>query len=568
MTRWLGLVGSALLLVSRLSAAQAPPAAQTPSPVTPLPPRDASPSQPAPARSTISGQITAAANGQPLHRVKVTLAGALANPLTAITDDRGQYELTDVPAGSYSMTATRAGYLTIQYGQRRPREAGRRIDVRPGENLRHVDIALSRGAVLAGRILDELGEPYPGVRVEAMEPRYIGGRRIAVPAGIDTTDDIGEFRISGLNPGSYTVRASTIETWEGDGNQRDTYAYSITYFPGSSASDRAESIALAIGQEVANLEFALSVGRTARVSGRVENANGEPLAGLTVYLSRITRTIGGALLSSGQGGSGRSGGDGSFDIGGIPPGEYTLSTTLSSTESVGRTVIVAESDVTNIILRPGRQSAVSGTLVTEDGTPPNFPAARVQIAPIAAGEVGGLQLWEGESPQVVRGDWSFAFNGMTGRFLFRVNGLPEDWMLRSVQLNGRDITDIPLETPPDGAPLTGLRMVLSQKGASVTGVVLDAHGAPLPDSSVVVFAEDSSLWAPGTRFVKSARPDLEGRFVVSGLPAGVYLVVPKDFVAEGEWEDPAFLRSLVPLATKITLPEGTTQELSLTVDLH
>ena len=533
-----------------------------------LPPREASPSRPPQATASVSGQITTAANGQPLHRVKVTLTGPTANPLTAVTDDRGEYEILNVPPGSYSMSATRAGYLTIQYGQRRPREAGRHLDVRAGQNLKNMDIALSRGAVLAGRIVDELGEPYPGVRVEAVEPRYINGRRTAVAAGIDTTDDIGEFRISALNPGTYTIRASTIETWEGDGSQRDTYAYSITYFPGSNTSDRAESIALAVGQEVAGLDFALAVGRATRVSGRVENANGEPLAGLPVNLSRITRTIGGALFSSSAGGSGRTDRDGSFEIRNIPPGEYMVSATLSSTLSASHTVMVTETDLTNIVLTPGQQSAVSGTVVAEDGAMPNFPATRLQIAPITAVDGGGLQPWDGESPQAVKADWSFAFNGMAGRFLFRVNGLPDDWMLRSVTLNGRDMTETAVETPTDGKPLTGLRMVLSQKGARVTGVVLDAHGAPLVDSSVVVFAEDPALWTPGTRFVKSTRPDQEGRFVVAGLPAGAYLVAPKDFVAEGEWEDPAFLRSIIPGAVKVTLAEETSQDLSLTVEMH
>ena len=563
MNRSLVVIGSALLLAGSLAAQQAPPAS-----ATQLPPRDASPPRPPQATASISGEITAAANGQPLHRVRVTLTGSIANPLTAVTDDRGEFEILNVPAGSYSVTATRAGYLTIQYGQRRPREAVRRLDVREGQALKHVDIALSRGAVVAGRIVDELGEPYPGVRVEAVEPRYINGRRVAVAAGIDTTDDIGEFRISGLNPGTYTVRASTIETWEGEGDRKDAFAYSITYFPGSAGPDGAEIITLAVGQEVANLDFALAVGRAAAVSGRVENANGEPFTGLPVNLSRITRTIGGALLSSGPGGSARTGSDGSFEIRNMPPGEYVLSATFSATESAAQTVMLAETDLTSIVLRPGRQSAVSGSVMTDDGTTPNFSAARLQVAPVAAGEVGGLQPWEGESPQAVRGDWSFAFNGMAGRFLFRVNGLPDDWMLRSVTFNGRDITDTALETPTDGRPVTGLRMVISQKGASVTGVVLDAHGAPLPDSAVVVFAEDRVRWVPGTRFVKSVRPDEEGHFVAAGLPPGAYLVASKDFVAEGEWADPTFLQSIVPGATRVTLAEGTTQEVSLTVEMH
>ncbi len=465
------------------------------------------------------------------------------------------------------MTATRAWYLTVQYGQRRPREAGRPIDVRSGQELKHMDIALSRGAVLAGRVLDELGEPYPGVRVEALEPRYINGHRVAVAAGIAITDDIGEFRISGLNPGSYTVRGSTIETWEGDGDNHETYAYSMTFFPGATVSDRAETITLRLGQEVTNLDFALAVSRAARVSGRVENASGEPLAGLPVNLSRITRTIGGALLSSGPGGSGRTGPDGSFAINNMPPGEYTLFATLSSTESAAQTVMVTEADLTGIVLTPRRDTSLNGSVATDDGTPPPFPAARLQIAPILPGDGSGLQLWEGGRRQPVKADWSFIFSGIDGRYLFRVNGLPDDWMLQSVTMNGRNITDVPLEIPRGDNPLTGLRMVISQKGASVSGSVIDAHGAPFPDSSVIVFAEDSAQWGPGTRFVRSTRPDQEGRFVVGGLPSGTYLVVAKDFVAEGHWEDPAFLRSIAADGTRLELREGTTQEIALKFEM-
>jgi hypothetical protein len=52
------------------------------------------------------------------------------------------------------------------------------------------------------------------------------------------------------------------------------------------------------------------------------------------------------------------------------------------------------------------------------------------------------------------------------------------------------------------------------------------------------------------------------------LPAASYLVAARDFVADGEWEDPAFLRSIVPGAAKVTLAAGTTQDVPLTVEMH
>src|SRR5687768_16780436 len=90
------------------------------------PPRDNLATRTA-ATATVRGRITAAATGEPLHRVRVTLNTSDPNPPSGVTDTRGDFEIAGVPAGSYSLTAARAGYLTIQYGQRRPREAGRTI---------------------------------------------------------------------------------------------------------------------------------------------------------------------------------------------------------------------------------------------------------------------------------------------------------------------------------------------------------------------------------------------------------------------------------------------------------
>jgi hypothetical protein len=140
-------------------------------------------------------------------------------------------------------------------------------------------------------------------------------------------------------------------------------------------------------------------------------------------------------------------------------------------------------------------------------------------------------------------------------------------MLRSVKLNGRDITDTPLDISKGATPLKGLQLFLSPTTAHVTGDVVDSHGAPLADCTVVVFAEDRARWEPGTRFVKVARPDQDGRFAISGLPTGRYLIVARDFVEDGQWEDPAFLQSLVVDAARLTLREGATQEVSLKFEM-
>jgi hypothetical protein len=69
-----------------------------------------------------------------------------------------------------------------------------------------------------------------------------------------------------------------------------------------------------------------------------------------------------------------------------------------------------------------------------------------------------------------------------------------------------------------------------------------------------------------SRFVRSARPDNAGKFAIGGLPAGVYGAVARDFIVDGQWEDPAFLNSLRDTATRVELTEGGMQTIALKLE--
>jgi len=99
---------------------------------------------------------------------------------------------------------------------------------------------------------------------------------------------------------------------------------------------------------------------------------------------------------------------------------------------------------------------------------------------------------------------------------------------------------------------------------SITGSVTNDKGDPQKEYTVVVFPQDEDKWnLPTNRWTQSARPDQQGQFKVSDLPAGSYLAVAVEYVAQGEWNDPEWLRRNAPRATKVTLDEGATK----TVDL-
>jgi hypothetical protein len=522
--------------------------------------RDAAPTA---ATGVVRGRVVAAATGLPLHRVRLTLNGAAQNPPSGVTDVRGEFEISAVPPGTYTLSAARAGYLTVQYGQRRPREAGRLIVLAAGQSVEKIEIAMVRGGVLAGRILDDLGDPAPLVRVEAVEARFIRGRRMFVAARITSTNDAGEFRVSGLEPGAYQLRATSREVWESD-DGKSTFVFAPTSFPGVVGSEQAQTLTVAPGQEVGGLDFRLVAGGAARVTGVVQDASGEPVPDVVVNLSEIGRTIGGAIQSSGPGATVRTDARGAFDIPKIPAGDYLVSSG-GPNDRANESFFIQPGEVKHVVLTPAAPAALAGVIVFEPDERPPFAASRLSIDLVDADPMHVLPTWTTPRPAAPRADWTFRFTNVNGQYLVRVDGLPEGWMLKSVRAGGRDVIDAPLSVTP-GRAVEGLQLVVGKGGASLSGDVSDRTGQPSADAVVLVFAENRAQWGIGSRFVRIVRPeDRTARFSISGLPPGIYRVIARDFVVEGQWEEADFLQSLLRDATRVELAEGATEKVSLVI---
>ena len=143
----------ALLLVV-LSGSASWLCAQAPTPPPPpLPP--GFPTGQGPPRDTaqktgtarIRGHVVAAENGKPLRKTTVRAGSPeLRDGRTATTDDSGVYELTDLPAGRYQITASKGGFIDLQYGQTRALEPGKPLEIRDGQTIDKVDFRLPRGA--------------------------------------------------------------------------------------------------------------------------------------------------------------------------------------------------------------------------------------------------------------------------------------------------------------------------------------------------------------------------------------------------------------------------------------
>jgi len=176
----------ALAAATGVRAQQQPqaPRPQQPSRDTSAHPQDAPPTP----TGRITGRVVAGDTGRPIKRARVSInAAELPGGRGVLTDEAGVFEFIELPAGRYNVSVSKSGFVSLSYGQRRPLQAGTPLQLGDGQQLRNVDFRLPRGSVIGGRVLDEDGEPMPGLAVRVMRYQYLQGDRRLTPAGSGQT---------------------------------------------------------------------------------------------------------------------------------------------------------------------------------------------------------------------------------------------------------------------------------------------------------------------------------------------------------------------------------------------
>jgi carboxypeptidase family protein len=528
-----------------------------------LPPRDPTAKIP-PGTSAVSGRVTASSSGSPLRHAQVSLNGADSQVRRATTTDgEGRYRFADLPAGRYFLSANKAGYVQLQYGQRRPTEPGTPLLLADGQAINAVNVALPRGSVIAGRVTDEFGEPIVRATVQALRYFYgPDGQRRPQPSGSSTTDDLGQFRVFGLSPGEYIVSASgqpSFMAFTGGPATVDTSeTYLTSYYPGTSNILDAQTVPLTTGQE-AMVQFALATGRLSRVAGTVSDSTGKPLPNAMATLQPAS----GGFLGMPNGGM--TGPDGSFSLANVAPGDYVLN--VQPVNMAGRDAPLAESsavpltvgdaDMVNLRISTSRGSTVAGRVVFEGSARrDNGQGDKIRVFSQPASFQPGPS-----SMAPVEDDGSFEIKSARGSLLFRVAAGPA-WTLKAVRHEGRDVTDSPIDvTGPEG--VSGVTIVLTDKLTDVSGQVTDGRGGAVKDYLVVLQPSEPMTGQALNRYLRTVRPDSDGRYRSKGLPPGEYLATAVESLEQGRHFVPEVQSRLRDAGRRFTVREGQTVVLDL-----
>ena len=551
--------------------------------------------------AVIAGRVIAADTGRPVKRARVSVSGGGRGQRTALTDDQGRYQIAELAAGNYTITASKAGFVDGTYGQRRPLQPGAPLALAEAQAAANIDVRVTRGGVITGHVGDEDGEPLPRALVTVQRYQYVRGEKQLTPAGADQTDDRGQFRVFGLPPGEYFVSATATGIGEllgrglqqlaaglgagrgGRGGpdplaqlagfgapdqQADQAGYAPTYYPGVVSAGEAGKVTLAAGQEVGGIDFQIRLVALAKVTGIVTGS--QDVANVLLVPQESSGGLGR------MGGStlvGRAMPDGAFTIANVPPGRYTAVARSGGRSGDPRTAMQAlvvngeNVDGVTLVLQPG--VTVSGNITVESsGTPApaDYSIFRVDIPdvdPLPGGAGPGGRGGRGGpfgGDAGVQKNGSFAIpNLQPGLHYIRVAGGGAQgggqWTLKSVTAGGTEIADAPFELKP-GQNLDNVTVVLTDRATELAGTVRDGQSAGIGGVTVIAFSIETQYWRAQSRRISTSRTGQTGEYRIRGLPAGDYYVLAVDDVQQGEWFDPAFLDGVKDKATRVTINEG------------
>jgi protocatechuate 3,4-dioxygenase beta subunit len=506
------------------------------------------------AGSSYTGKITGrviAEDGRPMPDAVVYIYRSYARvpgpPKTATTDSEGKFQALDLAPGLYTVSAWLPGFVTMPDAAV---ESGETKFYRLGDS---VNISVIKGGVITGTVRDANGEPVVAVAVRAIRMSDPNGRQLPRAFAYSQpymTDDRGIYRLFGLQPGTYIVKAGGGLDFSGIPNAYDSDA--PTFFP-SSTRDTAAEIQVRSGEEATGTDIRYRGERGRTISGIISGVNDPNLRyGLSVTLAQAST---GAYESTT---TVQPGGKPSFSFSGIGDGEYELTAQQGlgggdNAFSTPRRVTVKGSDVTGIELPLVPLASISGNVFLE--APPKetcgdkrgatfletlISARRNEKAPSLEATRAPFFLVSGSIPD---DQGKFTIHSMqTGSYRLTVR-LPSDaWYVRSIALPASLIVrptgaqSKPAETKSaqaaslitlkTGDHITGITVNLAQDAANLRGrVVASTEGAALPANLKVYLVPQERERAEDVLRYSEVAIKSDGAFTLANLAPGRYFII-------------------------------------------
>jgi len=595
---------------------------------------------------SVSGQVVNDQTTQAIRKASVRLtksggggqqagfaAGGGQTGYETQTDAGGNFTFPSVEPGRYTISAQRTGFISSAAGAggggaaaaviqaaggAAPGGRGgggrggavvnaiagansntRRIDVTEAQRVSGVVVKLVPQAAISGRIADEDDDPLQAANVQLFRYRFIAGRKQLTTVGTGRTNDLGEYRISGVNAGRYYLSVSASGGGAGGGlldailggggrgggrggnltrvNMDVNQAYAPTFYPGVADATSAIQIDLKPGSDMRGMDLRLRKTPVVTVRGTVQ---GLAIADATVQAPQAQN--GGRGGRGGPGGPGggppavvqlvpTGGGQalgenlvgqvsrtGTFEVRNVRPGSYTLLASQGGRGGQamsGRTSInVGQGDLEGVSVLLNPSFNLNGVISTGDAKPDNLNNVIVQFIPIedviGSPMVGRMQADKKFTVQVAE----------PSRFHIVATNLPTDYYLKSARYGTAEVLDTGLDLT-SGVAAGELDLRIAPGAATVSGVVTADGGAPAAGATVAIIPEEpyNTWW----ELYRTTSTDQSGNFQFTGLRPSRYRVYAFEKLDAGAHQDPEFMRRFETSGKSVKLNEKSAETIQL-----
>jgi hypothetical protein len=539
---------------------------------------------------SIRGSVIAADTGQPLVGITVfarSLAPVAppatpASPASTITNDKGDFEFSNLSVGDYSVRAdtmtNSQGYSRQAYGAAKPGSDGygnsKPVSVSAGKTTDRIVIPMSKGATISGRVLGANGQPFVDAEVRIHRARFNEtGTKQFIGEGMPIkVNDRGEYRFFGIDPGIVYLHAGPqirlVVTQPGV--EPSPYA-EATYYPRAASLNETTPIEVRSGLELSNIDLQLLPRPvTYSIRGRIiDSRTGQPpdrnIQPMLVPRDREAGNLRGYLPEYGP--------DGTFTANGVVEGEYWISTALRPPMApplpgqpftppaalvAFHRITVRGADINGLVFTFVPSVNVSGVVRLDgtDGAVP--PGVHVQLDLVRNGSFT-MNMELPPKAVAVASDGTFTVPEVPqGEYRLRVSGLPKDIHIRDAKVGNTDVLVDPFTI---GSASSGrVEIVLSRASARIQGRLVNQLNEPVSNAEVVLIPDKLRKRTDLYRAVKS---DATGRFEIADILSGDYKAFAWQDLLPFQYFDEKLLASSEDRGEAVHVEDGETRSITV-----
>ncbi|MBV8897050.1 MAG: carboxypeptidase regulatory-like domain-containing protein [Acidobacteriaceae bacterium] len=537
-------------------------------------------------RCVVAGRVTNELTGEPLRKATVQLAKRINAPVefengksppgystTSLPD--GSFKFENVEPGEYALSGNRNGYLNGEYGAKNRHRRGSILSLSPGQQLTDVSFALTPQSVITGKVIDQDGDPVNGAMVQIVMQTWDRGKMHYRMLNGSNTNDLGEYRISGLSPGKYYALVQAMQFTHHQQVASDPGKPDLqplrTFYPEAPTMDAATPLQLGPGQYLTDIDIRLRAGATYHIRGKV--LGNWPEGGADPFMVNASAdnedenmffTFGAGSVIAKQR---------TFDIAGLAPGSYTLHLFGGGPQVkplAQQDVEIGQADLNDVQLMIVQPGTMHGQVTLEGAPKIAASAGALKNVQIVLVGTNSSRMMFGNEPARPKDDGSFVLENVApGKYYLNANP-PDGTYLKSVRFGNQEILGKELDVTQGFGQVS---LVFSYGVAEVDGTVQLPQNTPAaadsvataqplttPEFQIALVPQTPHEDRSGTYFGNSGGG---GAFSIKGVAPGRYHAYALEQMDYGQMENPDVLKLLESKGVEIDVNENDKKQIQL-----